>query len=95
MPTFISMMRILFSVIALGTIAGCDLAERDTSACESYGFSPGTEAFGNCLMERDQTRKQSMADALRSSGDNFNSTPARTCSTYVSAHGSTVQTRCY
>jgi hypothetical protein len=41
-------------------------AAQDRAKCESYGFTPGTEAFGQCLMAQDMDRRQDQrADELR------------------------------
>jgi hypothetical protein len=30
----------------------------DSSRCEGYGFTPGTDGYANCLMNMDTTRRK-------------------------------------
>ena len=45
------------AVLALATLGGCispaEMAARHRQACLTYGFTPGTEAFANCLLQLD------------------------------------------
>jgi hypothetical protein len=48
----------LLSVTATGLLlSGCispqEMVLRHRAACESYGFTPGTEAYSNCLLRLD------------------------------------------
>ncbi|MCD1644170.1 hypothetical protein [Aurantimonas coralicida] len=53
--------------VSIPALAGCNTgpaspeqAASMQSQCQTYGFSPGTSAYANCLMQLDQTR---IADA--------------------------------
>ncbi len=48
---------ILFSVLA---VTAC--AKPAGQVCESYGFTFGTEAFGNCMLQQQQMRMQAGAE---------------------------------
>ena len=39
---------------ARSRISGC--AKSDDQVCASYGYVPGTEGFGNCMMQREQQK---------------------------------------
>ena len=49
---------VLFGIVGAGLLlGGCisrqEMALRHRSACESYGFTPGTQAYSNCLLQLD------------------------------------------
>jgi hypothetical protein len=59
------MMRTALMLLSLLSLAGCfalaspqDLAQQDDAVCRSYGATPGTDAYINCRMQRDNTRQQ-------------------------------------
>ncbi len=41
---------------AIFALAGC--SKPDDQVCASYGFTPGTDSFGSCMMQRQQMRMQ-------------------------------------
>jgi len=43
----------LLSVLLTGCISAAEMAARHQQACVTYGFSPGTEAYANCLLQLD------------------------------------------
>jgi len=43
----------LLSVVLGGCISAAEMAARHRQACVTYGFSPGTEAYANCLLQLD------------------------------------------
>ena len=48
----------LLGMAAIGLLlSGCvsrqDMVLRHQATCESYGFTPGTEAYSNCLLQLD------------------------------------------
>lgn len=43
----------LLSVVLSGCISAPEMAARHRQACVTYGFSPGTEAYANCLLQLD------------------------------------------
>lgn len=43
----------LLSVVLTGCISAAEMAARHQQACVTYGFSPGTEAYANCLLQLD------------------------------------------
>ena len=46
----------LLGVLAIG---GCvSPAERDANACRSYGWTPGTDGFAQCMQSVDMQRRQ-------------------------------------
>jgi hypothetical protein len=66
-------MRSLYRTILIAAVvlvAGCKTTEEriqerrqtDMSTCRAYGFNPGTEAYGACLMQRDLAREQAEAN---------------------------------
>ena len=67
------MMKLLLTMIALATLAGCTTmsaqqsAARDDQTCESYGVKPGSNGYVLCRMqltqnehEDDQQRRANM-----------------------------------
>jgi hypothetical protein len=63
-------MRRVAALLSLFSLTGClataspqDLAQKDDAVCRSYGAVPGTDAYVNCRMQRDNTRQQ--GEALR------------------------------
>lgn len=49
---------VMFGVTAGGLmVAGCigpqEMAQRHRATCDSYGFTPGTQAYANCLLQLD------------------------------------------
>lgn len=50
---------------AFVVLAGCsstqDQRAADSSQCSSYGFTPGTDAFSNCLMSANNQRQNQQA----------------------------------
>lgn len=61
-------MRFLAAVISLFVLSGCasreDIAMADDNDCASYGASPGSQAYFQCRIMKDQ---QHNADAARRS----------------------------
>ena len=55
--------RFLAVSLLVVTLDGCatQLHQRDQLACSGYGFQPGTEAFANCMMQRDLVRRDMWA----------------------------------
>lgn len=51
-----------FFIIALLTLSSCASrnAKMDNAYCAELGFKQGTEAFGNCRLQRDALRVQKM-----------------------------------
>jgi hypothetical protein len=43
----------LLSVVLSGCVSAAEMAARHQQACVAYGFSPGTEAYANCLLQLD------------------------------------------
>ncbi|ODT86349.1 hypothetical protein [Phenylobacterium sp. SCN 70-31] len=43
----------LLSAVLSGCISAAEMAARHRQACVTYGFSPGTEAYANCLLQLD------------------------------------------
>lgn len=43
----------LLSLLLSGCISAAEMAARHRQACVTYGFSPGTEAYANCLLQLD------------------------------------------
>lgn len=43
----------LLSLVLSGCISAAEMAARHRQACVTYGFSPGTEAYANCLLQLD------------------------------------------
>ncbi len=43
----------LLSVLLSGCVSAAEMAARHRQACLTYGFSPGTEAYANCLLQLD------------------------------------------
>lgn len=41
---------------------------RDDAKCRQYGFTPGTEAYGNCRLQLDQMRATNAAASARPAG---------------------------
>jgi hypothetical protein len=61
-------MKRAVATLSLLSLTGClataspqDLAQRDDATCRSYGAVPGTDAYVNCRMQRDNTRQQGEA----------------------------------
>ena len=59
------MMRVLLALSSLLCLTGCfaiaspqEIAQQDDAVCRSYGAAPGTDAYVNCRMQRDNTRQQ-------------------------------------
>lgn len=52
------------AILGLLLLGGCitdtpqSLAQADDAACQSYGAVPGSDAYVNCRMQRDNTRQQ-------------------------------------
>lgn len=55
-------MKYLALALLAGLVAGCantqELAQRDHKECASLGFTPGTDAFGNCQLQVRSIRAQ-------------------------------------
>jgi hypothetical protein len=57
------------AIVCLLFLCGCitdnpqSLAQQDDATCRSYGAVPGSDAYVNCRMQRDNTRQQ--GEALR------------------------------
>ena len=47
-------------LLVLAPLLGAGCAQNDQQACASFGFQPGTNAFANCMMERDSQRRQAL-----------------------------------
>lgn len=45
------------SILLLALVSTCALAD-NADTCAGYNFKPGTEAFGNCMMQLDQQAAQ-------------------------------------
>jgi len=89
-------MRNLFLIVlALIPLSGCvsreQLAARDDTRCQSYGFSPGNQAYAQCRMNLDvarlQARRQAadavaagLAEGLDRAGQVYSSPPQPTYS---------------
>jgi hypothetical protein len=59
------MARIFFVISAFVLLAGCaSPGEREAAACHSYGFTPGTDAFANCMQQADMQRRQMLGNYL-------------------------------
>lgn len=43
----------LLLVVLSGCVSAAEMAARHRQACVTYGFSPGTEAYANCLLQLD------------------------------------------
>lgn len=43
----------VLSLVLSGCISAAEMAARHRQACLTYGFSPGTEAYANCLLQLD------------------------------------------
>ncbi|MFT4935336.1 MAG: hypothetical protein ACI9LT_002033 [Pseudoalteromonas distincta] len=43
----------LLSIVLSGCVSAAKMAARPRQACVTYGFSPGTEAYANCLLQLD------------------------------------------
>jgi hypothetical protein len=62
-------MRRAGAILSLLLLGGCitdnpqNLAQQDDATCKSYGAVPGSDAYVNCRMQRDNTRQQ--GEALR------------------------------
>ncbi len=41
-------------------LEGCARPPPDDQVCASYGYAPGTEGFGSCMMQRQQQRMQAV-----------------------------------
>lgn len=53
-----------WALIALSlTLAACTSSQE---VCANYGFKPGTDAFANCLMQRDALAMQAAQDSINS-----------------------------
>lgn len=51
----------LIATITALTLGGCGLTQQiDSSACQGYGLTPGTGAFANCMIRRDEFRRSAM-----------------------------------
>ena len=51
----------MLALSACSTLSGPSaeqLAASDDSQCVSYGFKPGTDAYGNCRLQLDQGRQE-------------------------------------
>ena len=62
------MTRIILIVLAMTSLTACTtgptaqpIAASDDAECQSYGTRPGTEAYFQCRMTKDQQRKQNQA----------------------------------
>ena len=59
-----------FAALALSLgacVSPAQIRQRETAACQAYGFAPGTDQFSQCLMTVDQERLNRRAAAARSS----------------------------
>ena len=45
---------IIAATLLAPVLSGC--AKSDDQVCASYGYEPGTEGFGNCMMQREQQK---------------------------------------
>lgn len=46
-------------------VGGCaSSGERDAVRCESYGFTPGTDAYASCRQQADLQRRQMLGNYL-------------------------------
>ena len=43
------------------TACGGAFQERDRNTCESYGYTPGTDAFAKCMEQRDNRRQDALS----------------------------------
>jgi hypothetical protein len=77
------MQNLLLPALAAVLLASCTDPAAYADACTSYGFEPGTEAHGMCMMDRANAqaeknqRTAAALDGMTLSGSSSNSTPAR------------------
>ena len=61
-------MRIVFVLVAAASLSGCvtaqDIAANDDDSCRSYGADPGSQAYFQCRMAKDQQRQANEAALL-------------------------------
>lgn len=54
MPRYVALLGVTAAGLLLsGCISAQEMALRHRSACERYGFTPGSEAYSNCLLQLD------------------------------------------
>lgn len=49
----VTVSAVLLSAVLSGCISAPEMAARHRQACVTYGFSPGTETYANCLLQLD------------------------------------------
>ena len=71
--------------------------------CSSYGFSPGTDSFANCMMSESQNRRQRIANTWQKSFNDLAESKRRRSESYRNNRincnsykmGNTINTNCY
>ena len=53
-PSYETPSLIIAATLLAPVFSGC--AKSDDQVCASYGYVPGTEGFGNCMMQREQQK---------------------------------------
>ncbi len=68
------MKKLIFVLVVLTSLNGCAemqerIAKRNQARleaqCSSYGYTPGTDPFANCMMQVDQNTHQRNVETLR------------------------------
>ncbi len=63
----IKILPILLLPLAItGCVSTEDQQAADRQKCSSYGFAPGTDAFANCMMNRDWKRDDDQRQTMQS-----------------------------
>jgi hypothetical protein len=76
-------MRVVSAVLVLA-LAGCaSIGEQWQARCASYGFTPGTDAFANCIQQESLAYHQATHQAITDMNHNLQEQNRTTnCSTY-------------
>lgn len=56
--------------------------DKAVAMCMTYGFKPGTEAYGGCLQTEIQRQHQAMVDAWGAAAASVQNLQPRMCNTY-------------
>jgi hypothetical protein len=70
----------------------------DDEVCANYGFTPGTDGFGNCMLERQQMRMQAyeqMNNSLQQNLQRQQEIMQETQRALTARQPATVNTNCY
>lgn len=52
-------MRVIFTLLAASVcLGGCQTV--DAANCRGYGYTPGTDAFADCMRQQDTFRRQAL-----------------------------------